>query len=74
MIMKPYAESAEKVSSGILNAIDRLAMFPDYGSPTPDEWLNAQGYQKHNDRRILKTVMFCMQACQNDGPVFYCDE
>lgn len=39
------AESAEKVSNGILNAIDRLAMFPDSGSPMPDGWLNAQGYR-----------------------------
>ena len=38
-------DSAIKVTDSILNAIDRLEEFPDSGSPTPDEWLNRQGYK-----------------------------
>lgn len=38
-------ESALKVIDRILDAIERLEMFPDLGSFTPDEWLNHQGYR-----------------------------
>ncbi len=34
-----------KVSDHILDAIERLEMFPDSGSLLPDEWLNKQGYR-----------------------------
>lgn len=38
-------ESALKVLDGILDAVERLADFPDSGSSTPDEWLNSHGYK-----------------------------
>lgn len=38
-------ETALKVSDHILDAIERLASFPNSGSLTPDEWLNQQGYR-----------------------------
>lgn len=38
-------ETALKVSESILDAMERLEMFPDSGSYTPDEWLNKQGYR-----------------------------
>lgn len=38
-------KTALKVTDSILNAIERLETFPDSGSITPDEWLNAQGYR-----------------------------
>ncbi len=38
-------ESAIKVTDSILNSIERLEVFPDSGSLTPDKWLNAQGYR-----------------------------
>ncbi|MBD5479504.1 MAG: type II toxin-antitoxin system RelE/ParE family toxin [Lachnospiraceae bacterium] len=38
-------ETALKVSNLILDAIERLESFPNYGSVTPDEWLNEQGYR-----------------------------
>lgn len=34
-----------KVSDHILDAIERLEMFPDSGSLLPDGWLNKQGYR-----------------------------
>ena len=34
-----------KVSDGILDTIERLELFPDSGSLTPDEWLNDMGYR-----------------------------
>ena len=34
-----------KVSDHILDAVERLEMFPDSGSLLPDEWLNKQGYR-----------------------------
>ena len=37
--------SADKVADAILEALERLEMFPDSGSPTPDEWLNSRGYR-----------------------------
>ncbi len=39
------AQTAIKVSDHILDAIERLEEFPDSGSPTPDSWLNEQGYR-----------------------------
>ena len=38
-------ETALKVSGHILDVIERLEMFPDSGSLTPDEWLNKMGYR-----------------------------
>lgn len=38
-------ETAIKVSDHILDTIERLEVFPDSGSLTPDEWLNDQGYR-----------------------------
>lgn len=38
-------ETALKVSSHILDIIERLEKFPDSGSLTPDQWLNKQGYR-----------------------------
>lgn len=38
-------ETALKVSDAILEAIERLELFPDSGSLTPDEWLNQKGYR-----------------------------
>ena len=38
-------ETAIKVIDHILDAIERLALFPDSGSLTPDAWLNRQGYK-----------------------------
>ena len=38
-------DTALKVSNAILDAIERLADFPDSGSMTPDSWLNDQGYR-----------------------------
>lgn len=37
--------TALKVSDGILDTIERLELFPDSGSLTPDEWLNDMGYR-----------------------------
>lgn len=39
------AETALRVSGHILDAIERLEIFPNSGSLTPDEWLNQQGYR-----------------------------
>lgn len=39
------AKTALKVSDHILDAVEHLAIFPDSGSLTPDEWLNRQGYK-----------------------------
>ncbi len=38
-------DSAIKVTDNILSSIERLEMFPDSGSLTPDKWLNDQGYR-----------------------------
>ncbi len=38
-------ETALKVSGHILDAMERLEVFPDSGSLTPDEWLNQKGYR-----------------------------
>lgn len=38
-------DGAAKVTDAILGALERLEMFPDSGSPTPDEWLNERGYR-----------------------------
>ena len=38
-------EAALKVMDNILNVIERLEMFPDSGSLTPDNWLNEMGYR-----------------------------
>lgn len=39
------ADTAIKVVNSILDAIERLEVFPDSGSLTPDSWLNEQGYR-----------------------------
>ena len=39
------ADTAIKVVNSILDAIERLEVFPDSGSLTPDPWLNEQGYR-----------------------------
>ena len=39
------AEIAIKVTDHILDAIERLELFPESGSLTPDEWLNKYGYR-----------------------------
>ena len=39
------ADTAIKVVNSILDAIERLDVFPDSGSLTPDPWLNEQGYR-----------------------------
>jgi toxin ParE1/3/4 len=44
-ILKFSVDTALKVSGHILDTIERLEMFPDSGSLTPDRWLNAHGYQ-----------------------------
>ena len=56
-------ETAIKVSDQTLDVIERLELFPDSGSMTPDTWLNKQGYRmvickKHVAiyRKVDKTV------------------
>ena len=39
------ADTALKVSTHILDTIERLEQYPDSGSQTPDVWLNEQGYR-----------------------------
>ena len=39
------ADTAIKVVNSILDAIERLEVFPDSGSLTPDQWLNEKGYR-----------------------------
>ena len=48
-------ESAMKVTDQILNSIERLELYPDSGSLTPDKWLNRKGYVSIY-RLIEKTV------------------
>lgn len=38
-------KTALRVSDHILDGIERLEMFPDSGSLTPDKWLNDRGYR-----------------------------
>lgn len=38
-------QTASKVVNHILNTIERLQMFSDSGSLTPDKWLNDRGYR-----------------------------
>ena len=38
-------DTALKVSDYILNAVERLELFPESGSLTPDNWLNKMGYR-----------------------------
>jgi len=38
-------DTALKVSTHILDVIERLEQYPDSGSQTPDSWLNEQGYR-----------------------------
>ncbi|MDL2250880.1 toxin ParE1/3/4 [Lachnospiraceae bacterium PM6-15] len=38
-------ESAIKVTDHILDSIERLEVFPESGSLTPDKWLNKRGYR-----------------------------
>ena len=44
-IVKFGVEVALRVSEHILDSIERLEMFPESGSLTPDKWLNQQGYR-----------------------------
>jgi len=44
-IVKFGVEVALKVSDSILDSIERLEVFPESGSLTPDKWLNQQGYR-----------------------------
>lgn len=39
------AETALKVTDNILNTIQRLELFPNFGSMTPEEWLNSQKFK-----------------------------
>lgn len=39
------AETAMRVTSYILDTIERLKTFPNSGSMLPDDWLNGQGYR-----------------------------
>ena len=38
-------DTALKVTDHILDAIERLEIFPESGSLLPDAWLNTQGYR-----------------------------
>ena len=38
-------ESAMKVTEQILDSLERLESFPEFGSLTPDKWLNRKGYR-----------------------------
>ena len=38
-------DTALKVSDNILNAVERLELFPELGSLTTDNWLNEMGYR-----------------------------
>ena len=38
-------ETALKVGDHILDSIERLEIFPDSGSATPDKWLNDMGFK-----------------------------
>lgn len=38
-------DTALKVSTHILDVIERLEQYPDSGSQTPDSWLDEQGYR-----------------------------
>ena len=52
-------ESALKVSDSILDTIERLGMYPNSGSLTPDSWLNQQGYRMvicHKHVAIYKQI------------------
>ena len=44
-ILQFDVQTALKVSDHILDAIERLEQFPDFGSVIPDNWLNEQGYR-----------------------------
>ena len=44
-ILRFDVQTALKVSEHILDTIERLEQFPDFGSVTPDDWLNEQGYR-----------------------------
>ncbi len=43
-ILQYNVQTALKGSDHILDIIERLEQFPDFGSATPDDWLNEQGY------------------------------
>lgn len=57
-------DTALKVTEHILNVIERLELFPDSGSLTPDDWLNNLGYRmvickKHVAiYKIIKDVIY----------------
>lgn len=38
-------DTALKMSDNILNALERLEVFPESGSLRPDKWLNEMGYR-----------------------------
>jgi toxin ParE1/3/4 len=44
-MLKFSLDTALKVSNHVLDTLERLEMFPDSGSLTPDDWLNKQGYR-----------------------------
>lgn len=44
-ILQFDVQTALKFSGHILDTIERLEQFPDFGSATPDDWLNEQGYR-----------------------------
>ena len=46
-------ESAMKVTDQILNSIERLELYPDSGSLTPDNWLNRRGYRMVISKRYV---------------------
>ena len=56
--------TALRVSSHILDVIERLKQFSEFGSLTPDDWLNEQGYrmvicEKHIAiYRVINEIIF----------------
>lgn len=44
-ILQFDVQTALKVSDHILDTIERLEQFQDFGSATPDDWLNERGYR-----------------------------
>ena len=60
-------ESAMKVTEQILNSIERLELYPDSGSLTPDKWLNRKGY-----RMVIKVCFYLSTDRKNSLCVSYC--
>ena len=44
-LLQCSGESAMKVTEQILDSLERLESFPEFGSLTPDKWLNRKGYR-----------------------------